>query len=84
MNSTNSIDMQTWRIDYDYLKTMGMELAAGRNFSKEYGTDSSAIIITETTAKLLGYTDAIGRQGIVGIIQNRSSQCKNIDTENRK
>ena len=60
MDSRNSIDMQSWRIDYDYLKTMGMELAAGRNFSKDFGTDSSAILITETTAKMFGFTNAVG------------------------
>lgn len=61
MSINNSIDLQTWNVDYDYIKTMGMELAAGRNFSKEYGTDSSAVLVTETTAKLLGYTDAVGK-----------------------
>jgi putative ABC transport system permease protein len=61
MNTGNGIDMQTWRIDYDYIKTMGMEIVKGRNFSKDYGSDSSAIIITETTAKLLGYDDPIGK-----------------------
>jgi putative ABC transport system permease protein len=61
MDTENGIDMQTWRIDYDYIKTMGMEIVKGRNFSKDYGSDSSAIIITETTAKLLGYDDAIGK-----------------------
>ncbi len=61
MNNKNSMDMQTWRIDYDYLKTMGMELAAGRNFSKDFGSDSSAILITETTARLLGLKDPLGK-----------------------
>jgi putative ABC transport system permease protein len=61
MDSKNGIDMQTWRIDYDYIKTMGMEIVAGRNFSKNYGADSSALLITETTAKMLGYTDAVGK-----------------------
>ena len=61
MDFKNGIDMQTWRIDYDYIKTMGMEIVQGRNFSKEYGSDSSAMLITETTAKLLGYNDPIGK-----------------------
>ncbi|MGC4101688.1 ABC transporter permease [Ferruginibacter sp.] len=61
MDTKNSIDMQTWRVDYDYLKTMGMEIAKGRNFSKDFGGDSSALLITETTAKLLGYDDPIGK-----------------------
>ena len=61
MDTKNGIDMQTWGIDYDYIKTMGMEIVMGRNFSKDFGADSSALIITETTAKLLGYADPIGK-----------------------
>lgn len=61
MNMNNSFGMQTWRVDYDYIKTMGMEIAEGRNFLPEHGSDSSAILITETTAKLLGYNEPIGK-----------------------
>lgn len=42
-------------VDYRYLATMGMQLVAGRNFSPEFGTDSSAIILNETAAKALGW-----------------------------
>jgi putative ABC transport system permease protein len=61
MNTKNAIDMQTWQVDYDYIKTMGMEIVQGRNFSKEFGSDSTALLITETTAKLLGYADPVGK-----------------------
>ncbi|MGB5005782.1 MAG: ABC transporter permease, partial [Ferruginibacter sp.] len=61
MNTGNGMDMQTWRIDYDYFKTMGMEIVQGRNFSKDHGSDTAAMIITETTAKMLGYDDPVGR-----------------------
>ncbi len=61
MDIKDGIDMQTWRVDYDYIKTMGMEIVKGRNFSKDYGSDSTAILITETTAKLLGYADPVGK-----------------------
>lgn len=61
MSTKTGIDMQAWRVDYDYIKTMGMEIVQGRNFSKDYGSDSSAILITETTAKLIGYADPIGK-----------------------
>jgi putative ABC transport system permease protein len=61
MNTQNGIDMQTWRVDYDYIKTMGMEIVQGRNFSKDFGSDSSALLITETTAKLLGYDNPVGK-----------------------
>lgn len=58
----NGFDMQNWRIDYDYIPTLGMQIIKGRNFSKEYGSDSTAVIINETTAKILGYDDPIGKK----------------------
>ena len=61
MDVRSGLNMQTWRIDEEYLATLGMELVKGRNFSREYGTDSSAIIINETCAGLLGYDDPIGK-----------------------
>jgi len=62
MTTKTGFDMQNWMIDYDYIKTMGMEIIKGRNFSRDFGTDSSAIIINETTAKIIGYKDPIGKQ----------------------
>ncbi|MEP6712337.1 MAG: ABC transporter permease [Ferruginibacter sp.] len=62
MDPRNSLSTQTWRIDYDYIKTLGMEMLTGRNFSKEYGSDSNAIIINETAAKVLGYDNPLGKK----------------------
>jgi putative ABC transport system permease protein len=62
MNPTNSLDMQNWRIDYDYIKTMGMKMIMGRNFSKDFPGDSTSVIINETTEKILGYKDPVGKQ----------------------
>jgi putative ABC transport system permease protein len=46
-------------IDHDYVKTLGLELIAGRDFSKDRPADSlDAFIISESTAKMLGYKDA--------------------------
>ena len=53
--------MQEWNVDYDYLQTLGIELIKGRNFSREFGTDSNAVILNEATAKTLGYADPIGQ-----------------------
>jgi len=49
-------------VDYDYVKTMGMQLVKGRNFSPDFGTDSSAVIINESAAKFLDYSDPIGKK----------------------
>ena len=62
MDSKNGFNMQNWTIDYDYIPTMGISLLKGRNFSRDYGADSTAVIINETTAKILGYADPIGKQ----------------------
>ena len=62
MDPNNALSMQTWVVDYDYVKTMGMQIVKGRNFSKEFGTDSTAVILNETAAKVLGYADPIGEK----------------------
>jgi putative ABC transport system permease protein len=38
-----------------------MEMESGRNFSKDFLTDSSAIIVNETAAKLLGFKDPLNQ-----------------------
>jgi putative ABC transport system permease protein len=62
LDAKSGFNMQIWDIDYDYIPTLGMEMAKGRNFAKSYGTDSSGIIINETAAKILGYPDPIGQK----------------------
>lgn len=62
MSTENTFNMQTWSVDEDYIGTMGMEIKQGRNFSKSFGTDSTAIIINETTASMLGYDNPLGKK----------------------
>lgn len=62
MDSKNALSMQAWNVDYDYTKTLGMEIIKGRNFSKDYGSDSTAVILNETAAKVLGYDDPLGKK----------------------
>ncbi|HSZ31683.1 MAG TPA: ABC transporter permease, partial [Puia sp.] len=45
--------------DRNYIPTLGMQMAAGRNFSADFPTDSSAVIINETAAKLLGFKNPL-------------------------
>jgi putative ABC transport system permease protein len=45
--------------DQNYIPTLGMLMIAGRNFSVDFPTDSSAVIINETAAKLLGYKNPL-------------------------
>jgi putative ABC transport system permease protein len=49
-------------VDNQYIPTLGMQMAAGRNFSPEFTTDSAGVILNETAAKALGWgTDALDR-----------------------
>jgi len=77
MDSKNGIGMQTWTVDYDYIKTMGMEIIKGRNFSKEFA-DSNSTIINETTAKFLGYEDPVGEKIYTFTDNNGSKIAYNI------
>ena len=59
------MNMNMYDVDYDYIPQFEMKLAAGRIFSKAFGTDTTqAIVINEAAAKSLGYrspADAVGR-----------------------
>ncbi|MDQ2656209.1 MAG: ABC transporter permease, partial [Bacteroidota bacterium] len=46
-----------YNIDSKYIPTMGMELAAGRNFSEMPSVDTLNVIINETAAKVFGIVD---------------------------
>jgi putative ABC transport system permease protein len=50
-------------VDYDYLRTLGIQILKGRNFSKDFPTDSSGIIINEAAVQQLGWTNdnAVGK-----------------------
>ncbi len=52
-------------VDFDYLKTLGIQPVAGRLFSKEFTADSNRMILNESAVKALGFAspaDAIGKK----------------------
>ncbi|GAB4027585.1 ABC transporter permease [Spirosoma gilvum] len=53
--STQLIKALRYEVDYNYIPTLGMQMAYGRNFSKGYGTDSSGVILNETAARTFGW-----------------------------
>jgi len=51
-------------VDYDYIPLFKLKMAAGRNFSHEFPSDSSALILNETASNWLGFPNpaaAIGQ-----------------------
>ncbi len=61
INDQKMTSMQSWHVDYDYIPTLGMEISNGRNFSKDFGSDSSAVIINEAVAKHFEWDEPIGK-----------------------
>jgi len=66
MKEDIGVSSQKWRVDYDYIKTMGMQIIEGRNFSREMRSDSGATIINKTMAEKLGLKNAIGQRIVNG------------------
>ncbi len=49
-------------VDMDHANTLALDMAAGRFFSEDFPSDSSAVVINETTARLLGWDNPIGQK----------------------
>ena len=74
--------MNTLVVDFDFIPTYKLDVVAGRAFSKDYSTDSSAFILNETAVKELGWTMAqsaigkgfewgLGKKGkIIGVVKD--------------
>jgi ABC-type antimicrobial peptide transport system permease subunit len=58
--NTAAIEFSTINISRDYGRTIGWQMAAGRDFSNQQ-TDSSGFVINEAAAKLLGLQNPVGQ-----------------------
>ncbi len=50
-----------WPVDEDYINTLGIKLIAGRNFSNQMASDSSALIVNEAFVKRFGFKDPLNK-----------------------
>ncbi|MCJ7447245.1 MAG: ABC transporter permease [Bacteroidales bacterium] len=48
-------------VSLDFPQALGVQLVEGRFFSREFGTDSTAILINETAVKSLGLKNPVGK-----------------------
>jgi len=57
------ISFENQQVGYDFVPTMKLRIKEGRDFSREFPSDSSdACLINETAAQAIGYTAAVGRK----------------------
>jgi ABC-type antimicrobial peptide transport system permease subunit len=61
-DTTKLILFSTNPITYDYIKTMGIQLVNGRDFSSDYSLDTMNYLINEAAARKIGYKDPVGKE----------------------
>jgi putative ABC transport system permease protein len=75
----DDIEIRVEMVDDDYLETFGMEIVEGRDFSRQYSTDSTeAVIVNEKAVQVMGLESAVGsilKDGgksykIIGVVKN--------------
>jgi predicted permease len=65
-------------VGYDFVKTLDLQLLRGRDFSRDYPTDSSGYLLNESALRVINYKDPIGKQfsfwgkkgTIIGIVKD--------------
>ncbi len=65
--------------EYDYAETMGIDVLMGRDFSKEFATDSQAIVINKAALDLMGLEEPVigtnldlwgEKRKLIGVVDN--------------
>jgi len=62
LDQKNALLTQEWFVDENYIPTLDIKMAAGRNFSAQMATDSTAVVINEAAAMQLGYENPINQE----------------------
>jgi len=69
-----SADLKYINTDYGFIPTYGMKMASGRNFSRDFGTDSNNYVINTTAVKVLGFKtseNAVGKDIAYGGVKGK-------------
>jgi len=62
--------MNAYAVDYSFVETMGIQMAQGRSFSRDF-VDTKHFILNETAVRQLHWDDAIGKSIKVGGIEGQ-------------
>ena len=73
----------TVRITHEFGKTIGWQINQGRDFSRDFKTDSLGLVINETAATYMGFENPVGEKinwlgngtfTIIGVVKNMITQ----------
>jgi len=89
VKTEKGVSGQYWKIDADYIKTMGIHIVEGRDFSEQLATDAQAVIVNQSMVRELALKDPVGQRitngygiwPVVGVIEdfNYNSMKENIE-----
>ncbi|KIA93474.1 hypothetical protein OC25_13740 [Pedobacter kyungheensis] len=58
---TNTVLFNQVATTYDFIKTNGIKLTDGRDFSKNFASDSVGVLVSASAVKVFGYKNAVGK-----------------------
>lgn len=73
------LDLDVSRVDYNFFRTMDIEIVEGRDFSRKHSTDNTSVIVNETLLKKLSIKDPVDKSfnywgninfSIIGVIKD--------------
>ncbi|MCC6833814.1 MAG: ABC transporter permease [Cytophagales bacterium] len=78
MPGDTRVAFSTIATEYDYTETMGVKMILGRDFSRDFPSDSSAVVINQAALKMIGFEEPLGQKlewggdqfEIVGVMQD--------------
>lgn len=77
-NQDEEMHFSNLEVGFDFIETLGIEMAAGRTFSRDFGNERSKIIFNEESIARMGLKDPVGKtiklwgreRQIIGIAKN--------------
>ncbi|MEM9329640.1 MAG: FtsX-like permease family protein, partial [Bacteroidota bacterium] len=74
----DNIEFEQMSVNYQMIETLGIKVQSGRTFSRDFGTDNTAIIFNQTAIDWMGLSDPIGKivklngreKTIIGVVQD--------------
>jgi putative ABC transport system permease protein len=85
VSDARRVNLDFLGIDYDFIPAYDMKMISGRNFSKDFPSDSNAAILNETAVRMLGIKNAEeainqklergGSRTIIGVIRDYHTEA---------
>ncbi|RDC65453.1 ABC transporter permease [Adhaeribacter pallidiroseus] len=73
-----AVDGQLWVVDQEYVKTLGMKMTVGRDFSQDLASDSQAVVVNQALVQKFNFAQPIGQRitnggqtwTIIGVVED--------------